>query len=285
MLGKTITLFLIDGNPNGLVAAYLSGWNGQCIKIPRNKLLDAKDRKEVYTSGVYFLFGFDEEEQGSPKVYIGEGDNVYKRLSTHIKSKEFWQEAIVFSSVTDTLTKSHTHYLEKALIETANQNSGYILENANTGFSTTLPEYEVASMDGYIENIKILLPALGYNIFTKVSASKISKSKEYTYKSKGIVAKGYPGDNGFVIIKGSEVSRNVSEALSKGIKEQRENMIETGAIIQGGEKLILADNFEFSSSSRAASFVSGFPVSGPQAWKNNKGKSLKQVEEEMFKEE
>jgi len=36
-MAKTIKIFLIDGEPNGLKTAELSNWVGQAIVIPRNK--------------------------------------------------------------------------------------------------------------------------------------------------------------------------------------------------------------------------------------------------------
>lgn len=33
--GKKITLFLVDGNADGIVTAELSNWNGKAIKLPR----------------------------------------------------------------------------------------------------------------------------------------------------------------------------------------------------------------------------------------------------------
>src|SRR3989344_2815333 len=39
---KTIRIFLIDGEPDGLRTVELSNWIGQAIVIPRNKLKDIK---------------------------------------------------------------------------------------------------------------------------------------------------------------------------------------------------------------------------------------------------
>ena len=40
---ETITIFLEEGEPNGLKTATLSDWVGKAIVIPRNKLKDVKD--------------------------------------------------------------------------------------------------------------------------------------------------------------------------------------------------------------------------------------------------
>ncbi len=36
--GKTIKVFLIDGEPNGRMTCELSNWTGKVYKIPRNLL-------------------------------------------------------------------------------------------------------------------------------------------------------------------------------------------------------------------------------------------------------
>jgi hypothetical protein len=45
-MAKTIKIFLIDGEPNGLKIAELSNWVGQAIVIPRNKLKEIKQHPE-----------------------------------------------------------------------------------------------------------------------------------------------------------------------------------------------------------------------------------------------
>ena len=124
MSGKTISLYLVNGNPNGIICAYLSNWTGQAIKIPRNLLENSKMRNEINRIGVYFLFGFSEENPDEHIVYIGESDNIYNRLVQHTKDEEklFWIEAIAFSSKDDNLTKGHIKYLEYKLIKSASEN-------------------------------------------------------------------------------------------------------------------------------------------------------------------
>ena len=42
--GKTIKIFLIDGDPNGRMSCELSNWSGKAYKIPRIKIKDCTDR-------------------------------------------------------------------------------------------------------------------------------------------------------------------------------------------------------------------------------------------------
>lgn len=282
--GKTITLFLVDGSPNGLTCSYLSNWNGQCIKIPRNLLSESRNRNEVNNSGVYFLFGNSDDSSDFPKVYVGEGENVYKRLTSHIKDKEFWNEAIVFSSKDDNMTKAHIKYLENRLINIIKQNSNYELINSNDGNTTKLPEYAVADMEAYLENIKVVLPSLGYDVFTKVEKTERKKSKHFSLELKHVSAKGYLSQNGFVVLKDSEVSKTIRESLSNGYRKKRENLISTFAIVEVEGILKFSIDVEFRSPTEAAAIISGYSISGRQSWKNTYGKTIKEIEEETYKE-
>lgn len=66
--GKTIKIFLIDGDSNGRMSCELSNWTGKAYKIPRIKIKECSDRDDLVNTGIYLLFGKDEE--GNDLVYI-----------------------------------------------------------------------------------------------------------------------------------------------------------------------------------------------------------------------
>src|SRR3989344_390609 len=100
-MAKTIKIFLIDGEPNGLKTAELSNWVGQAVVIPRNKLKEIKQRPECNKPAVYFLVGKESEEALLPTAYVGEAENLWNRLSTHDSSKDFWQTAVATGRMTN----------------------------------------------------------------------------------------------------------------------------------------------------------------------------------------
>ena len=59
--GKTIKIFLIDGDPNGRLTCELSNWTGKAYKIPRIKIKECSDREDLKNTGIYLLLGKDEE--------------------------------------------------------------------------------------------------------------------------------------------------------------------------------------------------------------------------------
>src|SRR6218665_2648081 len=96
--GKTIRLFLVDGNTNGLITAELSNWTGIGLKVPRIILKDYYSRPEFHKPGVYLLLGKDENNNDQDAAYIGEAEIISERLSNHLANKEFWNEVVFFSS-------------------------------------------------------------------------------------------------------------------------------------------------------------------------------------------
>ena len=126
--GKTIKIFLIDGEPNGRMSCELSNWSGKAYKIPRIKIKDCSDRDDLKSTGVYLLFGKD--DAGKDQVYIGEAESILKRLNQQLTSKDFWNEAIIFISKDENLNKAHIKYLENRLHEIAKSANRYSVENS-----------------------------------------------------------------------------------------------------------------------------------------------------------
>ena len=112
--GKKITLFLMDGDPNGRWTCELSNWTGKAYKIPRTLLKECASRPDLKQAGVYFLLGRS-DESGQPLAYIGEAENVFDRLCQHLEGKDFWNEVITFTSKDKNLNKAHVKYLENKL--------------------------------------------------------------------------------------------------------------------------------------------------------------------------
>ena len=69
--GKNVNVFLIDGRATGRIKCTLANWTGVAYKIPRTDIERSEDIELLNKSGVYFLFGTDDEDV-SPSVYIGQ---------------------------------------------------------------------------------------------------------------------------------------------------------------------------------------------------------------------
>ena len=81
IFAKTIKLFLLDGIPNGRMTCELSNWTGKAYKLPRNMIKNSASREDLSSTGVYFLFGKSDVTSNKDVIYIGEAENIIKRLS------------------------------------------------------------------------------------------------------------------------------------------------------------------------------------------------------------
>ena len=70
-IGKTIQIYLPDGNPRSIKIAEITSRTVQAIFVPRSKLDIAESRSELKSVGVYFLLG-DPAQDSKQSLYIGE---------------------------------------------------------------------------------------------------------------------------------------------------------------------------------------------------------------------
>lgn len=82
------------------------------------------------------------------------------RLATHDTNKNFWDTVIVFISKDNNLTKADVKFLEAKAIEKAKFIGRYILENSIEPIPNNLPEYQIATMIEFLENINLLISAI-----------------------------------------------------------------------------------------------------------------------------
>lgn len=285
--GKVISLYLINGNTDGVVCAYLSNWTGQAIKFSRSLISEVKKREEVNKPGVYFLFNRN-EETNEIEIYIGESENIYNRLIQHIKDekKDFFSEVIAFTSKDEELTKSHIKYLEYRLVNEISENESFLLKNINKNIKPIIPEMYISILEEYLENIKVLLPTLGYDLFIDKEELREAKEKKFILEADGIKAEAILTKNSkMVVLKGSNLKNNVLSSLSNGYKNLRERLIKTNVI--DSKNLIFLKDCEFNSPSAAAAVILGIAVNGRRKW-TFKGKTLEDIQriedEKLFKE-
>lgn len=272
-LGKSISLFLIDGTPDGVIACELSNWTGKGYKIPRNNLKDVSNRSDLKKPGVYFLIGHNEDDKET--VYIGESEDVFKRLYQH-QEKDFWTEALVFISKDENLNKAHIKYLEFSLHDEAVEANRYKVFNSNVPTKPAISEAEIAVMSEFSTNLKLLVGALGFRIFEKLTKSLTSKQDKYLIDAaRGAVATGIMTTEGFVVFKGSKIASTEVPSMPESFKKKRAQII--------SEKVVLdfefTQDYLFSSPSTAAAVVMGRSANGLKEWKLKDGSNLGENEQ------
>lgn len=83
--GKSVNLFLMDGEPSGRTKCTMSNWTGIAYKIPRTALDKCKDMDILKQSGVYFLFWYRQRRQ-SCGLYWSSGHSKKRKGSSASRS-------------------------------------------------------------------------------------------------------------------------------------------------------------------------------------------------------
>ena len=175
-VGKSIRLYLADGTPGGLLTAEIMNWTGHLVAAPRSALAGLLKRLEASRTGVYLLLDDDPESLGGSLAYIGEGDDVGKRMYQHARAedhggKDFWDRAVILTSKDANLTKAHARYLESRFITLAMQARRSRLVNGTAPAPLPLPEADISDMEYFIAEAQIMLPVLGVNILRSAAAA------------------------------------------------------------------------------------------------------------------
>lgn len=291
--GKSINLFLMDGEATGRIKCTLANWTGVAYKIPRTDLEKCKERDDLKQSGVYFLFG-SSDQTGENVVYVGQagarknGEGILFRLQEHKRNpdKDYWTEAVVFTTSNNSFGPTEISYLENRFCNLATTAKRYFVKNGNDPTSGHITEEKESELEEFIDNAIIVMGTLGHRIFDQLIETKqayveatetddrglLLFLKRKTKKSGQVIeAQCKRTREGFVVLKGSHIDTIDSDSIPTGIKISRAK----APIDDAG---ILQEDVLFNSPSYAAAFVIGGHANGLTEWKTADGRSLKEIE-------
>lgn len=279
MPSATLKIFLVHADAKRLRTAELSNWTGKAVAAPRSEFDSLLARDEAQKSGVYFLTGSD-PETGKHSVYVGEAEAIRDRLKSHL-DRDFWNHIIFFISKDENLTKAHIRYLEGRLIEQARLAARSVVKNGQSSGSK-LPESDREDMEIFLEKIHQLMPALGADFLVPQASGTAAMNPQevLTCEIKGRKASGAVTSNGFVVFKNSHASLEVRPSAHKYpyVVNLRQKLIDDGTLVTEGDTWIFTRDTEFPSPSSAATVIHGGTANGLTAWKNEKGRTLKELE-------
>ncbi len=291
--GKSINLFLMDGDASGRMKCTMANCTGFAYKIPRTELDKCKDRNDLKQSGVYFLFGTS-DETGKGVVYIGQasarknGEGLLNRIQEHKRNpeKDYWTEAIAFTTSNNSFGPTEISYLENRFRNLALEANRYEVKNGNDPTSGNITEEKESEMEEFIDYVKVIVGTLGHKVFEPINklvpemqeglATSLEETVrmhlERTIKNVGKVeADGIQTSEGFVVSRGSHISPIDDDTVPAVIKERRKK-----ALVD--EQGVLHEDMLFTSPSYAAMFVIGKSANGLTSWGTVDGKTLKSLE-------
>lgn len=275
---KTIQMCIFDGNPNGRIMCELSNWNGRVYKISRNDLSEFANRSDCEYTGVYFLFGKDEDNKDT--VYVGEAEKMLIRLKQHLKDHNYWNDCVVVISKDNILNKAHVKYLENKFYTLAVDAKRSTIINNTIPTCSSISEFDESMLSEFIENARLLVNTLGYKVFDKIDTAVLKEENNdiifHIVAARGADAKGVLVPDGFMVIKGSKIAKDIAPSMSSNLVNLRNKMFEKDIVNQ---EFVFVTDYMFTSPSLAAAIVMGRNANGRTEWKTINNKSIKDIEE------
>lgn len=273
--GKSINLFLMDGDPSERIKCTMANWTGIAYKIPRTALDKCKDMDILKQSGVYFLFGTDKED--NTVIYIGQagirknGKGLLLRVQESHTSIDYWTEVVMFTTTNNSFGPTEISYLENRFCNLALEAKRYSVKNGNDPNPGNLTEEKESELEEFIDNAKIVMGTFGHKVFEPLVT--VTTDEEILYATRNNAkATGKRVSDGFVVLRGSSITEKTTKSCPDYVVQLRNKSADK--IMNG----ILTEDILFSSPSGAAAFVCGGSANGNIEWKNAKGVTLKEIE-------
>ena len=281
----------MDGDATGRMKATIANWTGVAYRIPRTDLDLCKDRDDLKQSGVYFLFGTD-DQSGDNVVYIGQagarknGEGILNRLAEHKRNpdKDYWTEAVVFTTSNNSFGPTEISYLENRFCGIAQNAKRYIVKNGNDPTHGNITEEKESELEEFVDFARLIMGVLGHKVFEPLVKATVTVEETVALKempllhfeTKKVQATGRVVADGFVVMKGSHLDPSVSKSCPSNVVEFRQKF--ASRII--GD--VLTEDILLPSPSAAASFVSGSSRNGNITWKTTEGVVLGQLDDWML---
>ena len=111
MRGRTIKLYIMGEEYKNLKSVELSNWSGKAYIGSRKHVGILQGFEDLSAPGVYCLIA-ESEDSYQKKIYIGEADEINKRLNEHHKKKDWWENCEIISSNVSIGNCQGTMYLQ-----------------------------------------------------------------------------------------------------------------------------------------------------------------------------
>jgi predicted GIY-YIG superfamily endonuclease len=289
-MGKKLTVYMIDGTEYGPRFSEIGNWVGKAVYSTRSGVNKIISRDEFDNPGIYCLKGDPIDEAFEEKIYIGEAENVRARLKQHLSDpKRDFTELIFFISKDELLTKTQIRYLESRLVQLAIEAKSAEIENGNSPSLPTLHEADISDMEYFLEQMKLILPVMGFKFLISSTVSRtISEStngetsEEVFYiKTKSFNAQMRETNQGYIVSKGSEAKKTLSNSCTDTYRNMRRKLLETKILVENGDMLEFNEDAVFNSPSAASNMVLGRNSNGFTEWVNKKGLTFKAFQEKL----
>lgn len=278
----SIKIFLADGAPDGLRVVEKTNWTGVALCFSRTGYPSARDRDELSRPGVYVLTGRSETERYRQRVYIGEADELNARLRKHAVEKEFWSQAVAFTSKDEDLNKAHVRYLEARLLDLARASDRSEIENSAGALTPRLSPADAAYADAFLSDMLLIYPLLGVEAFEPLDSpgrGATAAAPRLYLRGKDTRAEARETPAGFLVFEGATGRLVGVPSQHDFYLRQRDDLIADGVLVVEGGGLRLSRDHLFSAPSAAAAILLGRTSNGRREWKDEFGRTLAEIQD------
>ena len=275
-LPYVISILVTNGDPDGVRVVNKSNWTGCGVVFARADL-GAAVGQGLGSPGVYVLLGDDPDEQFDGISYIGEAEDVGKRLASHQRddAKDFWTDTVVFTSKDAALNKAHIRHLESRLVGLAHDARRVRIANSTRPATPPMSAADQAEAEGFLVEMLAIFPVLGVSAFDRPAAHEAGRVR---YHLSGPDASGMGEDrsDGFVVFAGSTGRIAETTSLSPSFAKLRQHLVTSGVLAEECGVYRLVSDHLFKSPSTAAMVLLGRNANGREEWKDANGVTLNQ---------
>ena len=223
------------------------------------------------------------ERASLTRIYVGEAESIRPRLEYQAGEKDFWTMATFFVSKDDSLNKAHVQYLEARLVQLAQQAKRCELDNAAMPSLPSLSEADRADVEGFLDEMLMCFPLLGLDVFER-PPGLVPEAHMLRLTGKGAEASGYESADGFVVTSGSQTRATEVPSIHAYLSDLRAALAEQGVLLRREDHLVFSQDYEFNSPSTAAGVVLGRSANGRIEWKDEQGRTLKEIQQQEVSE-
>ena len=271
MAGRSINLFVPDTDQSDLRVATVPNWAGSIVTASEGNLGALLGRAECVRHGCYIMMSGDRYD-GDAQAYIGQTHNLQQRLSSPSHKERGWEKIAFISTSDQSFSEGHFLYLEATMIANAGKVGAVKLQNGNQGRTSmgNLGEAQEAAALAFFEDVKFVLPVIGFDIFSdseaKVKTTSYSSSRLelVLLKHKKMLAEATLG-NGFVRVNQGATVQPVSNHASDHSYLKLRSRLEDEGVIDGDQAF--TRDYDFKSPSAASAVILGRNDNGRVSWK------------------
>jgi hypothetical protein len=154
------------------------------------------------------------------------------------------------------------------------------LDNGNAPALPPLSEPEIADAESFLSDMLVIFPILGINSFEPLE--QVTGPDRLHLHGPHALGEGSETEEGFVVFTGALAREQTVDSMPGWAANLRETLIQSGTLVpvEGGGSLRLATDHVFNSPSAAAAVLLGRSAAGPIEWKDDEGRTLKQIREQ-----